>query len=60
MRGVFLCLSLYHDFIPSNDTFVTMLSFLNVHRINPVKEYLHFVDDITLENRSVFGLHEGR
>ena len=59
-RGVFLYLSLYHDFIPSNDTFVTMLSFLNVHRINPVKEYLHFVDAITLENRSVFGLHEGR
>ena len=33
-------LSLYHDFIPSNDTFVTMMSFLTVY--NPVKKYLHF------------------
>ena len=51
-------LSLYHDLIPSNDTSVTMMSFLKVHKINPVKE-LHFIDAITLENRSVVGLHEG-
>ena len=57
---VFLYLSLHHDFILSNDTFVTMLSFLKVHKINPVKEYLHFIDIITLEDRSVVGLHEGR
>ena len=36
--------------------FVTMMSFLNVHKINPVKEYLHFIDVITLERRSVVGL----
>ena len=60
MRGVFLYLSPYHDFIPSNDTFVTMMSFLKVHKINPVKELLHVIDVITLEDRSVAGLHEGR
>ena len=60
MRGVFLYPSLYNAFSPSNDTFVTMMSFLKVHKINPVKEFLHFIDVITLENRSVVGLHEGK
>ena len=60
MRGLFLYLSLYHDFIPSNDTFVTMMSILKVHKINPVKEFLYFIHVKTLENRSVVGLHEGR
>ena len=54
-------LSCYHDFILSNDTFVTMMSFLKVYKINPVKEYLHFIDVITMGNRSVcFELHERR
>ena len=54
---------IYHftkSLFPVMDTFVTMLSFLKVHKINPVKQYLHFTDGITLENRSVVGLHEGR
>ena len=60
MRGIFLYLSLYHDFIPSNDTFVAMMSFLKMHKINLVKEFLHFIDVITLETRSIVGLHKRR
>ena len=45
-------------FIPSSDTFVTNMSFLELY--NPVKEHLYFIDGITLENRSFVGLHEGR
>ena len=60
MRGIFLYLSLYHDFIPSNDTFVTMMSFLKMHKIILVKEFLDFIDVITLKNRSIVGLHKRR
>ena len=34
--------SFLHDFIPSIDTFVTMMSVLKVYKINPVKMYLQF------------------
>ena len=46
-------LSFYHDLIPSIDTFVPMVSFSKVYKINPVEDYLHFIDVITLENISV-------
>ena len=35
-------LSFLHDFIPSIDTFVTMMSVLKVYKINPVKMDLQF------------------
>ena len=44
-------LSLHHDLIPCNDTFVIIVSFLKLY--SPVKKHFSFKDVITLESRAV-------